>query len=253
MPKPIPKRSEPFDIFGDERLRAAMREATAAVPQTTHSASEAPARPGEADEELATGTGAQPTTNEEPGREKETRSPRLGSSERAAKTSEEPATRSGAKATTEVETVREKRTRPAMASPLAVVPEGHVPLKFEVPPSMRAEFQAFRAELGAALGGIALDNSNIGRALLARLLGPDRARILDAARRSGALRRPRNDDSAAMAAFDAAVRKLLWDGDCLCGALAARGLGCIQRDFRPSAALAHLSESRIAFIAAPIG
>jgi hypothetical protein len=85
-----------------------------------------------------------------------------------------------------------------------------VPLKFEVPRSMRAEFQAFRAELGAALGDVALDNSNIGRAVLAQLPGPERARILDAARRSGdLLKRPRNDDLNAMATFDAALRELL--------------------------------------------
>jgi len=92
---------------------------------------------------------------------------------------------------------------------MASVSEAHVPLKFEVPRSMRAEFQAFRAELGAALGGISLDNSNIGRVVLARLLGPERSRILDAARRSGgALRRPRNDDLKAMAEFDAAIAML---------------------------------------------
>lgn len=84
-----------------------------------------------------------------------------------------------------------------------------MPLKFEVPRSMRAEFQSFRAELGAALGGVALDNSNIGRALLASLLGAERARLLEAAREiSGTLQRPRNDDAEAMAAFDAALRAL---------------------------------------------
>jgi hypothetical protein len=212
MAKPIPKRSEPFDIFGDERLSAAMRAATAAEPRTENiSASDAPApaRTGKADEELAAGTGAQPTTNEEPGREKEARSPRLGSSERAPKTPEEPATRNGARPTKEEEAAREKRTRPAVASTAASAPEAHVPLKFEVPRSMRAEFQAFRAELGAALGGIALDNSNIGRALLAQVLGPRRTRILDAARRSGAtLQRPRNDGLDAMAAFDEQISRL---------------------------------------------
>ena len=103
---------------------------------------------------------------------------------------------------------------PSQASPparaTAALPassiEDHVPLKFEVPRSMRAEFQAFRAELGAALGGVAVDHSNIGRALFQQLLGPDRSRVLEAARTfSGRLVRPRNDDAEAMAAFDHAL------------------------------------------------
>lgn len=81
-----------------------------------------------------------------------------------------------------------------------------------MPRSTRAEFQAFRAELSAALGGVAVDNSNIGRALLARLLGPERARVLEAARViRGTLTRPRNDDAEAMAAFDEALVALLTD------------------------------------------
>lgn len=209
MAKTISKRREPFDIFGDERLGVAMQAATAPQSAPTPSDATAPARAGKSDEEPATGTGAPPTKGGQPAREKETLSPRLGSPERAAKTPEERATRSGAKSTLEVETAREKRTRPAAASAPASEPESHVPLKFEVPRSMRAEFQAFRAELGAALGGIALDNSNIGRAVLARLLGPDRARILDAARRSDPLRRPRNDDLEAMAEFDTRIKDLI--------------------------------------------
>lgn len=207
MAKANPKRKEPFDIFGDERLSAAMHAATSDPP--------APARTAKTAEEAETRSGDQPTGGDESAREQETKSPPLGSSEKAPDASEEARPVPGRQLTKRAEAAGEKRTRPARArSPASSAPEPHVPLKFEVPRSMRAEFQAFRAELGSALGGVALDNSNIGRALLARLLGPDRARVLEAARRSGgALRRPRNDDLDAMEAFDAALREVFERAD----------------------------------------
>jgi hypothetical protein len=170
MAKATPKRKQPFDIFGDERLEAAMQAATASG-----------------------------SSESAPSREAESEAKRTPKEERAAgQAAPAPAAASG----------QAPPAAQAAALPASTI-EDHVPLKFEVPRSMRAEFQAFRAELGAALGGVALDNSNIGRALLASLLGPERARLLEAAREiSGTLQRPRNDDAEAMSVFDAALRAL---------------------------------------------
>ena len=78
-------------------------------------------------------------------------------------------------------------------------------MKFQVPPS--------KAELSAALGGVMLDDSNVGRALLDRLLSVERERVLAVAReRPGTLKRPRNGNPEAMAAFDEAIRALLTAG-----------------------------------------
>lgn len=182
MAKTAPKRKQPFDIFGDERLGAAMQAATAI------DASEA-ARSREPESE------AKRTLKEAPS------AGQAGPISAAAGQAPPRAARA-------VERALAPPATQAAALPASSI-EDHVPLKFEVPRSMRAEFQAFRAELGAALGGVALDNSNIGRAILARLLGPERARVLGAARAmAGTLQRPRNDDQEAMAAFDAALREL---------------------------------------------
>jgi hypothetical protein len=72
---------------------------------------------------------------------------------------------------------------------------------------MKSDFQAFKAELSSALGGVFIEDSNIGRSLLEILLaGDDRARILEVAReRGGEIRRPANCDAVAMAEFDAAI------------------------------------------------
>lgn len=177
MAKTTPKRKQPFDIFGDDRLEAAMQAATA---------------PGE-------GAGEAVAPREVAKREQvPTQAPRSAAAAAVAPPSPAPPLPAQAAA-----------RQPDPASVPARGIEDHVPFKFEVPRSIRAEFQAFRAELGAALGGVALDNSNIGRAVLARLLGPERKAVLAAARRaSGTLTRPRNDDAQAMAAFDAALREL---------------------------------------------
>jgi hypothetical protein len=83
----------------------------------------------------------------------------------------------------------------------------HVGMKLRLPRAMKAEFQAFKAELSSALGGVFIEDSNIGRSLLENLLGgDDRGRILEVARERGEeIRRPANSDAVAMAEFDAAI------------------------------------------------
>jgi len=83
------------------------------------------------------------------------------------------------------------------------LPEPNVPLKFRVPQTLRSEFQTFKAELSAALGGVVLDDSNLGRPLLEHFLVDQRDRILEAAGGfKGKLRRPANGDAVGMAEFD---------------------------------------------------
>lgn len=160
------RKQQPLDIFGDERLGAAMQAATAARE----------------------GQGTQPAS-----RVASSSAPPPAAAPAAGRADLSPRARSPAAG---------EESHPAAA-------DGHVPIKFVVPRELRAEFMAFKAELGAALGGILLDNSNIGRALLARLLGPDRARLLEAAREAnGTLTRPRNDDAEAMAEFDLKLSQL---------------------------------------------
>jgi len=83
------------------------------------------------------------------------------------------------------------------------LPEPNVPLKFRVPQTLRSEFQTFKAELSAALGGVVLDDSNLGRPLLEHFLVEQRERIIEtAAAFKGKLRRPANGDAVGMAEFD---------------------------------------------------
>lgn len=78
-----------------------------------------------------------------------------------------------------------------------------MPLKFRVPQTLRSDFQTFKAELSAVLGGVALDDSNLGRPLLEHFLLDQRERILEAAGAfRGKLRRPANGDAIGMAEFD---------------------------------------------------
>jgi hypothetical protein len=97
-------------------------------------------------------------------------------------------------------------------SPVAVEPT-NVHLKFRVRQATRARFDAFRAELSAALGGARLTDSNIGRALMDWILFELGDEILAAAKEaSGTLRRPPADDPAAMAEFDEALREIVRAG-----------------------------------------
>ena len=98
---------------------------------------------------------------------------------------------------------RKGRAEPAEEPEPEELPEPNVPLKFRVPQTLRSEFQTFKAELSAALGGVVLDDSNLGRPLLEYFLVDQRDRILEAATGfKGKLRRPANGDAVGMAEFD---------------------------------------------------
>ena len=94
-------------------------------------------------------------------------------------------------------------------------PEPNVTLRFRVPQTLRSEFQTFKAELAAVLGGVALDDSNLARPLLEHFLVEYRTRILEeAATFRGRLKRPANGDAVGMAEFDHTIgeifRKARW-------------------------------------------
>jgi hypothetical protein len=106
----------------------------------------------------------------------------------------------------ESDAVRNRKARAETAEepePESQILEPNVPLKFRVPQTLRSEFQTFKAELSAALGGVALDDSNLGRPLLEHFLVDQRDRIIEAAVGfKGKLRRPANGDAVGMAEFD---------------------------------------------------
>jgi hypothetical protein len=84
-------------------------------------------------------------------------------------------------------------------------------VKFRVPQSLKNQFQTFVVELATALG-VSIDDSNIGRPLLERLLVEDRERILQTAKDyRGKLRRPVNRDPLAMAEFDEQIGAIFAD------------------------------------------
>ena len=86
------------------------------------------------------------------------------------------------------------------------LPEPNVPLKFRVPRALRSEFHRFKAELAAALGGVALDDSNLARPLVELFLIEQGERIIEEASAfHGRLKRPPNGDAVGMAEFDHAI------------------------------------------------
>jgi len=100
----------------------------------------------------------------------------------------------------------ERRRRRAAVGPMVALPEPNVPLKFRVPQSLRSEFHRFKAELAAALGGIALDDSNLARPLVELFLVEQSERILEEASvYRGQIKRPPNGDAVGMAEFDDAI------------------------------------------------
>ena len=104
---------------------------------------------------------------------------------------------------TEVAKSRKGRAEAEQEPEPEKLPEPNVPLKFRVPQTLRSEFQTFKAEFSAALGGVVLDDSNLGRPLLEHFLVDQRDRILEAAAGfKGKLRRPANGDAVGMAEFD---------------------------------------------------
>jgi len=197
MPKRRPtSSSQPLDIFSEERLTNAMTAATSPVPpaaaepqrvlpasvpvQETRESTlrSVPSRPERAPEEPP----ERPVSEPEPARE--------------AAPKEEPAAAKG-------------RANGAEAPEVEEPPEPNVPLKFRVPQTLRSEFHTFKAELSAALGGIALDDSNLARPLVEYFLVEQRERILEeAAAFKGKLKRPANGDAVGMAEFDHAIGEI---------------------------------------------
>ncbi len=203
MPKRPPRGSGPIDIFDDEIGRAAdaVKAATAPAvappsaapsPPASENGSEAPQPSSPKVVSLPPSTEALPQDTPEKAS--------LAPQKRRAKnpTREAPKTETAPQAA------------PETASP---APEPNVGLKFRVPQSVKSDFQTFIAELSAALGGVSLDDSNIGRPVLELLLLEHRGRILQAAKEHrGELRRPTNRDVVAMAEFDEALGEILREG-----------------------------------------
>ncbi len=192
MPKRRPNHAvEPLDIFSSPRLGAAMIAATSPEPILPP----APAAPlqfrSSEPEEARYGALRTVAEPESQRTEAELRGPAEPASEAA-----EPTSRPAPKA-------RKGRAAPVEEPEPDPLPESNVPLKFRVPQTLRSEFQTFKAELSAVLGGVALDDSNLGRPLLEHFLLDQRERILEAAGAfRGKLRRPANGDAIGMAEFD---------------------------------------------------
>lgn len=195
MAKRIPRRGEPIDIFADERLQSAMSAAIApsAAPVVEPALEPEPvlvprreegvSTPAPLTLALAPEPAAPITTSPEPERPRETRV--------------------RAKSRPEVEPIEDA----SLAASEAI--EANVGFKFRVPQSLRSDFESFKAELSAALGGVRLDDSNLARPILERFLVEERDAILQVAKENrGRLRRPANRDAMAMAEFDDALGQL---------------------------------------------
>ena len=172
--RPGSASDNPLDIFDDERFTAALAGATqpAAAPPTGPAPSPPPAAPTE----------------------KPARKPAIA--------------RRWSPARPDQRATRGRATRPA-ATETPPPPEPNVPIRFRVPQTLRSEFQTFKAELSAALGGVALDDSNLARPLVEHFLVEHRERILEeAAAFRGQLKRPPNGDAVGMAEFDHAIGEI---------------------------------------------
>jgi len=187
MPKRRPNSTtEPLDIFSNPRLTTAMTAATSPEPLAPQSSEPAQTTPRE--------TIDQPETS-------------LRSVSRPAELDAEAGTQ---RSVTDLEApskpatkARKGRAEPVEEQEPEQLLEPNVPLKFRIPQTLRSEFQTFKAELSAALGGVVLDDSNLGRPLLEHFLVDQRDRILEAAEGfRGKLRRPANGDAVGMAEFD---------------------------------------------------
>jgi hypothetical protein len=187
MPKRRPRSTtEPLDIFSNPRLTTAIEAATSAEPLAPPASEPGLTAPRKVLE--------QPETSlRNVSRPAESRPE--GTTERSATVTE-----AGPKPATETRKGRAATAEEQEPEPL---PEPNVPLKFRIPQTLRSEFQTFKAELSAALGGVVLDDSNLGRPLLEHFLVDQRERILEAAAGfRGKLRRPANGDAVGMAEFD---------------------------------------------------
>ena len=195
MPKRRPNTAEkPLDIFDNPRLSNAMAAATGLEPVAEAAAEPAESAPEETPKPPATSLRSVPSA---PVSEPETApSSRVSEPDEAPKEPPKAAPKEPPKG-------RKGRAQTEPEVGPALPPEPNVPLKFRVPQNLRSEFQTFKAELSAALGGVALDDSNLGRPLLEHFLLDQRDRILEAAGAfRGELRRPANGDAVGMAEFD---------------------------------------------------
>jgi len=192
MPKRRPNNAvEPLDIFSSPRLGAAMAAATSPEPLPPPApGASLQLRSGEPEEARFSALRSVSELEPEPAEpDVEARSERL---ERPLEVSPKAAPKA-----------RKGRAAPVEEPEPEPLPEPNVPLKFRVPQTLRSEFQTFKAELSAALGGVALDDSNLGRPLLEHFLVEQRERILESATAfKGRLRRPANGDAVGMAEFD---------------------------------------------------
>jgi len=197
MPKRRPtSSSQPLDIFSEERLTNAMSAATspvppaAAEPQRVLPAS-VPAQ--ESRESALRSVPSGPERGPEEPPEASVSEPRPAPEAAAKEPPNEPKGKANGADVPEIEEP----------------PEPNVPLKFRVPQTLRSEFHTFKAELSAALGGIALDDSNLARPLVEYFLVEQRERILEeAAAFKGKLKRPANGDAVGMAEFDHAIGEI---------------------------------------------
>jgi hypothetical protein len=191
MPKRRPvSATEPLDIFENPRLSSAMEAATSPDPLPPPPSRARGSAPEVADSAPASGLRSVPRPPERAPEERPT---------------EPAATPEPAPNPAETEAARSRKGRAeAVEEPVVEeLPEPNVPLKFRVPQTLRSEFQTFKAELSAALGGVALDDSNLGRPLLEHFLVEQRERIIESATAfRGKLRRPANGDAVGMAEFD---------------------------------------------------
>ena len=197
MPKRRPNNAvEPLDIFSSPRLGAAMAAATSPEPLPPPPAASLQLRSGEAEEARFSALRRVSEPEPEPAEpDVEARSEQL---EKPLEASPKAAPKA-----------RKGRAAPVEEPEPEPLPEPNVPLKFRVPQTLRSEFQTFKAELSAALGGVALDDSNLGRPLLEHFLVEQRERILEAAAAfKGRLRRPANGDPVGMAEFDHALGEI---------------------------------------------
>ena len=104
-------------------------------------------------------------------------------------------------------------SKPKKTSRVVKVPSENtqnVPLRFRIPSDLKGEWSSFMGELTAALGGVSLDDSNIGRPLIELLLVDYKDRILGNAEAiKGTLKRPALADRLAMAEFDEEIGQVL--------------------------------------------
>ena len=200
MPKRRPNGSaEPLDIFSNPRLGAAMAAATSPEPVLPPVRDSAALPPPLALRSVPSG-------------ESRPSAPQVASAPAAEAASElhaEPSAPALAPAPKPSASALKGREAAPEAPAAEALPEPNVPLKFRVPQTLRSEFQTFKAELSAALGGVALDDSNLGRPLLEHFLVEQRDRILEAASAfKGRMRRPANGDTVGMAEFDHALGEI---------------------------------------------